>query len=71
MGQANFSVCRWLDPGAAIDPGTNGGRTPLGETDLWVVGSIAPAGKSKCCLQASCLRCQEVMSEEDWFTDPH
>lgn len=67
--QESFSVWRWLDPGAAVDAGTDTGGTALGGTDLWVVGSLIMAGEYQYDLQASCLKGQQVMGEEDWFID--
>ena len=36
-----------------------------------MVGSLITAGEYQYCLQASCLKGQQVMGEEDWFIDPH
>lgn len=36
-----------------------------------MVGSLITAGEYQYDLQASCLKGQQVMGEEDWFMDPH
>ena len=36
-----------------------------------MVGSLITAGEYQYRLQASCLKGQQVMGEEDWFIDPH